>query len=442
MTGIILISAKKEFGAALWAHRFSSRQQSLNFRLSHDCNYRQGKLYMFESAPVNPPDAIFGLIEEFKRDQNPDKINLTVGMYQDDAGTTPVVQCVQEAKRRILELGRSHVYLPIDGLSDYNRLIPQLIFGDSYPATGENRVHSLQTPGGTGALRVAGEMLRARFGVEKIWISKPTWSNHMNIFAAAGLEIMPYQYLDERGTSFDFDGCIEAISKANPKDAILLHTVCHNPTGVDPNRDQWLRILAEIDAKKLIPIFDFAYQGFDQGVEEDAFPIRHYCDAPGSAIICSSFSKNFNLYGERVGAITVVGPNADDAAAVHSQAKAVIRSIYSNPPTFGGQVVATVFEDDALAAQWRVELESFRTRICDLRSRFVAAANEQMPDQNFEHILNQRGMFSYSGIDADSVERLKNEYSIYLLKSGRINVAGINANNLERLCSSLAAVLA
>ena len=396
---------------------------------------------MFESAPVNPPDSIFGLMEEFRNDSNPEKINLTVGMYQDDSGKTPVMECVRDAKSRIHEAGKSHVYLPIDGLGNFNDLIPGLIFGESHVVLNDHRAYSAQTPGGTSALRVAGEMLRAKFNVKTIWVSQPTWANHLNIFPAAGLNLQHYHYLDETGTAFDLEGCLESISNAENGDAILLHTVCHNPTGVDPTTDQWKQIFAAIETKRMVPIFDFAYQGFGESVPQDSWPIRTYCDGNADALVCSSFSKNFNLYGERVGAITVVGPNSDDAKAVLSQCKAVIRTIYSNPPTFGAAIVDTVFRDNELKEIWLKELETIRLRICELRKQFVAEMKKRLPDMSFDHILHQRGMFSYSGIQGEAADRLKVEHSVYLLRSGRINIAGMNATNLERLCDAIASVM-
>lgn len=396
---------------------------------------------MFESTPVNPPDAIFGLMEEFKQDSNPDKINLTVGMYQDEAGNTPVMDCVRLAKEMILKTGKSHVYLPISGMDSFNQMIPPLIFGESHTVIGECCAFSAQTPGGTSALRVAGEMLRCRFGVSNIWVSNPTWANHQNIFVGAGLTILPYHYLDDAGTGIDFEKLMQSLERCSVGDAILLHTVCHNPTGVDPTKNQWNEIFDVIERRSLIPIFDFAYQGFGESVDLDAFPIREFCERKLGAIICSSFSKNFNLYGERVGAITVVAGNREDAAAVLSQAKAVIRSVYSNPPTYGAQIVDTVFHNNDLKKLWLQELEAIRVRISELRKNFVAAMEQRLPEVDFGHINRQRGMFSYSGINGDVVDHLKTEHSIYLLKSGRINVAGINANNLGRLCDAIADVM-
>ena len=394
---------------------------------------------MFESVPVNPPDAIFGLNEEFKRDSNPEKINLTVGMYQDASGKTPVMSVVRKAIQQITAESASRVYLPIDGYSPFNEQIPHLVFGDQSQILKENRARSAQTPGGTGALRISGELLRNTLGVTNIWVSSPTWSNHLNIFKSAGLTILPYAYLDQAGTGFDFQQCLDAFSKMQPNDAVLLHTVCHNPTGVDPTQEQWDEIIDAIQRKNLVPIFDFAYQGFGQSIDEDAYPIRTYCKQGGSALICSSFSKNFNLYGERVGAVTAVGPSAAATDAVHSQVKLVIRSIYSNPPTFGGSIVAKVFNDEELKTEWKDELETMRTRINSMREVFVQTINDAIGENQFDHLLRQRGMFSYSGIAPDVVEILKQQYSVYLLKSGRINVAGINEKNVHRICECIVA---
>ena len=396
---------------------------------------------MFESVSANPPDAIFGLIEEFKRDPNPNKINLTVGMYQDESGKTPVLDSVAKAIGQIAAEGRSRIYLPIDGYTPFNEQIPNFILGDDHPAVLGNLARSSQTPGGTGALRVSGEMLRETLGVKNVWLSRPTWANHVNIFMAAGLKVLPYAYLDNAGTGFDFEECLNSFSAMEAQDAIVLHTVCHNPTGVDPSNEQWDKILDLVEQKNLIPIFDFAYQGFGTGIDEDAYPIREYCRRGNSALICSSFSKNFNLYGERVGALTTVAPTTDALNAVHSQIKLVIRSMYSNPPTFGGSIVANVFQDESLKSEWKREVESMRVRINSMREKFSKAIAAAVGDDRFDHILRQRGMFSYSGIKPDAVDVLKSQHSIYLLKSGRINVAGINDSNVQRLCDCIAQVI-
>jgi len=396
---------------------------------------------MFESAPLNQPDSIFGLIEQFKKDENPLKINLSVGVYQDESGTTPVMQCVRQAEEKLLAEHGTKSYLPIDGAPSYNQAIGELILGESLSSSSSVHSVSAQTPGGTVSLRLAGELLRRVFDVKTIWMSNPTWANHPKIYDAAGLEIKKYDYLDEQGTGLDFDRILESLRHAQPGEAVLLHTVCHNPTGVDPTVEQW-KVLGEfIKERQLFPIFDFAYQGFGESLDADAFPIRNFVESGGEALVCNSFSKNFGLYAERVGGISAISPNAETAAAMLSQIKLTIRTMYSNPPLHGGAIVNTVLHDSELRKLWTSELTEIRQRILELREKFVAAMQTRVPEKNFEYINRQRGMFSYSGLTAEQVERLKSEHSIYILGSGRINVAGINSENLNRLCDAIASVV-
>jgi aspartate aminotransferase len=395
---------------------------------------------IFESAPHSPPDSIFGLIEEFKQDPRPQKINLSVGVYQDESGLTPVMKCVSAAEKIMLEEGFSKNYLPIDGLPEFNQLVGNLVLvndtrGQRFPWA------TSQTPGGTVALRIAGEMLKRVFSTDTIWLSNPTWANHPQIYHAAGLKVQYYQYLDATNTRLDFQRLIDSLSSANPGQAILLHTVCHNPTGVDPSAEQWPELLSLIQERNLIPIFDFAYQGFGVNLVDDAYPIRHHLDTGGEALICNSFSKNFGLYAERVGAITAVAQKESVAQAMHSQIQATIRTIYSNPPLHGGKIVQTVLSNRQLRQQWETELAEIRQRILQLRADFVDRMNQLLPGRDFEYIRQQRGMFTYSGLAASQVSRLKNEFAIYALSSGRINIAGINRENLDPLCHAIATVL-
>lgn len=396
---------------------------------------------MFEAAPLNPPDSIFGLIEQFKQDPHPDKINLTVGVYQDEAGTTPVMQCVRRAEQILLDAAGTKGYLPIDGPPAYNEAIGRLILGDKLFDCDSVQSVSAQTPGGTVSLRIAGETLKRVFGVDTIWMSNPTWENHPQIYKAAKLQIEEYDYLDENGTGLDFDRVIESLSKAQPQQAVLVHTVCHNPTGVDLSVENWKELGALIKERQLFPVFDFAYQGFGESLDADAFPVRHFVESGGEAIICNSFSKNFGLYAERVGGITAVSHDADSAKAMLSQIKLTIRTMYSNPPLHGGAIVNTVLHDADLRQMWESELAEIRERIIELRSTFVDAMQARVPGKDFQYINRQRGMFSYSGLTPDQVARLKDEYSIYMLGSGRINIAGINGGNLDRLCDAIASVV-
>ena len=392
---------------------------------------------MFETAPLNPPDAIFGLMEEFKKDSNPDKINLTVGVYRDEAGTTPVMKAVRQAEQILLDAAGSKGYLPIDGATDYNAAVGKLILGESSSA----QIATAQTPGGTVSLRLAGELVKRVFSVDTIWMSNPTWANHSQIYTAAGLNLKKYEYLDDAGTGLGFEKVLSSLAEAKAGEAILLHTVCHNPTGVDPTPDQWKELLTLVADKKLIPIFDFAYQGFGESLEADAFPIRHFIEAGNDAIVCNSFSKNFGLYAERVGGISAIAQSSDVANAMRSQIKSTIRTMYSNPPLHGGAIVQTVLTDAGLRSTWETELAEIRNRILDLRGKFVDKMQSLAPDRDFGYIKQQRGMFSYSGLRADQVARLKAKHSIYALGSGRINIAGINSGNMDRLCEAIASVL-
>ncbi len=396
---------------------------------------------MFEAVPLSPPDSIFGLIEQFKKDVNPDKINLSVGVYQDESGTTPVMQCVRKAEQKLLDSAGNKNYLPIDGPPSYNESIGRLVLGDRLFDHDSVHCVAAQTPGGTVSLRIAGETLKRVFNVDTIWMSNPTWVNHPQIYGAVGLNVEQYDYLDENRTGLDFERLIDSLGQAGPGQAVLFHTVCHNPTGVDPSVEQWKQLGELIKELRLLPVFDFAYQGFGESLDADAFPIRHFVETGGEAIVCNSFSKNFGLYAERVGGIASVSHDADSAAAMLSQIKLTIRTIYSNPPLHGGAIVDTILHDAELRQIWQTELTEIRERILELRTNFVDAMQSRVPHKDFQYINRQRGMFSYSGLTPDQVARLKEEYSIYILGSGRINVAGINSQNLNRLCDAIASVV-
>lgn len=398
------------------------------------------KQSIFSSAPLSPPDSIFGLLEEFKRDPNPNKINLSVGVYQDETGKTSVMNCVRAAEKILFDEGGTKNYLPIDGLPKFNDLVGKLALGQ---ASVNPHVHwkTAQTPGGTVALRIAGDTLRRVFAADTIWMSNPTWANHPQIYQAAGMKIQQYNYLDSSNTRLDFQKLCDSLSSAKAGQAILLHTVCHNPTGVDPSPEQWIALLQLIQEKELLPIFDFAYQGFGVDLIEDSFPVRQFVENGGEALICSSFSKNFGLYAERVGGVTVAAQSETVAKAMHSQVSATIRTIYSNPPLHGGKIVETILGDATLRKQWERELTEIRERILSLRVQFVETMSKLVPKRDFQYIMEQRGMFSYSGLTAEQVARLRKEYAIYALSSGRINVAGVNQNNLMPLCTAIAKVI-
>ena len=393
---------------------------------------------MFESLTVAPPDAILGLTEAFKKDPSPEKINLGAGVYKDASGITPILDCVKQAERRLIESETSKTYLAIDGDPDYARHVPALLFADRVDAT---RLATVQTPGGTGALRVAGDFIKQMFPNSRIWCSRPTWANHPNVFAAAGLEMQEYAYFDAETNSLDFDAMLADLQRVRAGDVVLLHGCCHNPTGVDPTPEQWDVLGKTLAARQALPLVDIAYQGLADGLEEDAAGLRSLLDANQELLVCSSFSKNFGLYSERVGALVALGKTGDAAETVLSQLKRLVRSNYSNPPSHGAAIVSTVLEDADLTSRWQRELAEMRDRINGMRKLFVERLRAAGIDRDFSYIRRQRGMFSFSGLNRGHVDRLRDEFSIYIVGSGRINVAGITDDNVDRLSQAIAAVL-
>jgi len=396
---------------------------------------------MFETVEMAPPDPILGLSEAFRADPNPDKINLGVGVYKDASGNTPVLQAVKQAERRILEQETSKGYLPIDGAAEFARLMQELLFGSDHEVIGSCRAATSHAPGGTGALRVAANFLHAHFPAATVWLSEPTWPNHPNIFAAAGVPVKTYPYFDPQRNDLQFGAMLEALGKASPGDVVLLHGCCHNPTGVDPTLDHWKQIAELLWDRKLLPLVDFAYQGFARSLQEDAAGLDLLC-APGSeALICSSLSKNFGLYRERVGALTVVAGDQPTAANAQSQVKAGIRANYSNPPSHGAAIATTILGDPELTQLWQEELAAMRERINGMRMLFVETLQAKQVAWDFSFIARQHGMFSMSGLSPEQVDRLREDYSVYIVRSGRINVAGMTEGNMDTLCSAIKAVL-
>ena len=394
---------------------------------------------MFEFIAQAPPDPILGLAESFAADPNPKKISLAVGVFKDTAGQTPVLRCVKAAERKLVESEKTKTYLGIDGLPDYRNHVRELLFGDAVEAA---RVAVVQTPGGTGGVRVAADFVFGQMPRATVWISNPTWENHLNIFAAAGLATHVYRYLDASRTGLDFDGMIDDLSsKASPGDVVLLHACCHNPTGVDPTPEQWHRIGNVMAEKRLLPLVDFAYQGFGTGIQEDAACLRGLLKSCPEMLVASSFSKNFGLYSERVGAAVMVATDARSATAGMSQLKRVIRSNYSNPPRHGAAIVSTVLADPELKTMWHEELAEMRSRIKAMRQLLVNALRDGGAKRDFSFLLDQSGMFSYTGLTPMQVDRLRTEKSLYIVGSGRINVAGITPENLPSLTESLLSVL-
>ena len=396
---------------------------------------------MFEKIQAAPADPILGLGEAFKAEQREGKVNLGIGVYKDAAGQTPIVKAVKEAEKRLLDKENTKNYLTIDGVAAFNAETQKLLFGAESEIVQSRRAKTAQSLGGTGALRVAAEFIKRQTPAQNVWISAPTWPNHNAIFKAVGINIRDYRYYDKASHSLDWNGMIEDLQQAQAGDVVLLHGCCHNPTGIDPTPEQWAA-LAKMSAEKgWLPLFDFAYQGFANGLEQDAAGLRAFAANHQEMLVASSYSKNFGLYNERVGAFTLVAADEETAARAFSQVKSIIRTLYSNPASHGGSAVAIVLQDEALKAQWVAELDEMRSRIKEMRSQFVDLLKEYGAEQDFSFIINQNGMFSFSGLTPEQVDRLKDEFAIYAVRSGRINVAGITAANIRYLCESIVKVL-
>lgn len=396
---------------------------------------------MFNTLSMAPADPILGLSEAFNQDVRPHKINLSVGVYQDASGKTPILESVKRAERLILESETTKGYLKIDGAADYAARIQELLFGAESSLVAEGRVATSHTPGGTGALRVAGDLIHQQFPKAKLWLSQPTWPNHPNIFQAAGLEVASYPYFDKATNGLAWDALCEALNKVPAGDVVLLHGCCHNPTGIDPTPAEWRQIAAILRERGALPLIDFAYQGFATGLREDTAVLDAFCTPGAELLICSSLSKNFGLYRERVGALTVVAANQGDAQKTQSQVKSAIRSNYSNPPAHGAGVAAMVLGKSELRALWEEELASMRNRIHLMRTQFVENLKKHGVKQDFSFIAGQKGMFSFSGLTPEQVQKLRDDFAIYIVGSGRINVAGMTDANMEPLCAAIAAVL-
>ena len=396
---------------------------------------------MFQSIPKVPPDPIFSLVERFHQDPHPKKINLTVGAYQDASGTTPVMQCVKQAEQQLLEQEQTKNYLGIGGLDAFNRLTAELLLGAESRTVRDARYTTIQTPGGTGALRIAAEYLDKLRPSARLWIGLPTWANHMNIFAQANVQIRHYDYLEKaQRTRLDFDAMVEALNESTEGDAFLLHTCCHNPSGFDLQEDQWEIVFGFIRERNLLPIFDCAYQGFRESLEQDVFALRRLADLGCEFLICSSNSKNFGLYGERVGALTAICQSESDAQRLGAYLKSLIRAIYSNPPKHGAYIVATILGDDTLRQRWEGELATVRERIGAMRTLLAESLDQTLGPDAFPFLRQQNGMFSFTGLKPEETDRLREEFAIYMLRSGRINVAGITSENVQVLCDAIASI--
>jgi aspartate/tyrosine/aromatic aminotransferase len=396
---------------------------------------------MLERVEAAPRDAILGLTEAFKADPRAEKINLSVGVYQDENGKTPLLECVKEAERRLAAAPTTKSYLPISGLREYCEAVAALAFGEGAEPLSRKRVAWAQTPGGTGALRVAADFIHTNLPGATVWMSEPTWPNHPQIFQAAGVTLKSHPYFNASTNALDLEGMLAAIAKMQAGDVILLHGCCHNPTGIDPTPEQWTKIADAVYQRGLLPLLDFAYQGFADGIDEDAAGLKAFIRPGAEMLACSSFSKNFSLYRERVGALFAVAPTAEAAQSVQTQIDRVIRANYSNPPGHGAEIVNTVLRDPGLRKQWEGEVATMRNRINGMRTELVKALKDHGVPGDYSFIERQRGMFSFSGLTKDQVERLREEYAIYVVGSGRINVAGLTPCNIDRVAESIGAVV-
>ncbi|MGL4036970.1 aromatic amino acid transaminase [Kosakonia cowanii] len=397
---------------------------------------------MFQKVDAYAGDPILSLMERFKEDPRSDKVNLSIGLYYDEESTIPRLQAVAEAEARLnAQPHGASLYLPMEGLNSYRHAIAPLLFGAGHTVLEQQRVATIQTLGGSGALKVGADFLKRYFPNSGVWVSDPTWENHIAIFEGAGFEVSTYPWYDNETNGVRFAAFLEKLNSLPEQSIVLLHPCCHNPTGADLTPAQWDEVVEVLKARTLIPFLDIAYQGFGAGMEEDAYAIRAIAHAGLPALVSNSFSKIFSLYGERVGGLSVVCEDADAAGRVLGQLKATVRRNYSSPPNFGAQLVATVLNDAGLKASWLAEVEAMRTRIKAMRQTLVDALNAAMPTGDFTYLLKQRGMFSYTGLSAAQVDRLREEFGIYLVSSGRICVAGLNNRNVQRVAQAFAAVM-
>ncbi|ALX60202.1 aromatic amino acid transaminase [Escherichia coli] len=397
---------------------------------------------MFQKVDADAGDPILTLMERFKEDPRSDKVNLSIGLYYNEDGIIPQLKAVADAEARLnAQPHGASLYLPMEGLNSYRHAIAPLLFGADHPVLQQQRVATIQTLGGSGALKVGADFLKRYFPESSVWVSDPTWENHVAIFAGAGFEVSTYPWYDEATNGVRFNDLLATLKTLPARSIVLLHPCCHNPTGADLTNEQWDAVIEILKARELIPFLDIAYQGFGAGMEEDAYAIRAIASAGLPALVSNSFSKIFSLYGERVGGLSVLCEDAEAAGRVLGQLKATVRRNYSSPPNFGAQVVAAVLNDEALKASWLVEVEEMRTRILAMRQELVKVLSTEMPERNFDYLLNQRGMFSYTGLSAAQVDQLREEFGVYLIASGRMCVAGLNTQNVHRVAKAFAAVM-
>ena len=396
---------------------------------------------MFQHIPPYAGDPILSLIVAFLADSRPRKANLGIGIYYDENGQIPVLRSVQKAEALLAKHVTPKPYLPMEGMESYRNAIQELVFGADHPLRKAGRIATIQTVGGSGALKVGADFLKRFFPDAQVWVSDPTWDNHRSMFDGAGFVVNDYPYYDDSTGTIDIDGMLETLQRLPKRSIVLLHPCCHNPTGVDLSQAQWHQVIEVLKAGELIPFLDLAYQGFGDGFEEDVFAIRELAAANVSFLLANSFAKNFSIYAERCGGLSVVCPDAKQAEFVLGQLKFTVRRNYSSPPLHGASVISTVLNDPALKAEWQGEVAQMRERIKAMRQKLFDTLSAAAPGRDFSYLITQRGMFSYSGLSPEQVDRLREEFGVYLVRSGRMCIAGLNDGNVDYVAAAMAAVL-
>jgi aromatic-amino-acid transaminase len=396
---------------------------------------------MFEHVEPYAGDPIFALVDAFNADARPHKVNLSIGIYFDENGKLPVLASVREAEARMLAAGGPKPYLPMEGAADARRAVQTLLFGEGHEAITSGRVATIQSVGSSGGLKVGADFLKRWFPASEVWISDPSWDNHRSMFEGSGFTVKAYPYYDAATGGVAFEAMLAAIEALPARTIVLLHACCHNPTGVDLTPAMWDRLIPELKRRELIPYLDLAYQGFGDGLEQDAYAVRAMAASGAAFIVANSFSKSMSVYGERCGALSVVCPTKREADLVLGQLKLTVRRIYSSPAIHAAGIMAQVLGDAKLRAQWEAEVGQMRERILAMRKSLHAVLSARVKGRDFGYLLTQRGMFSYTGLTAAQVDRLREEHAVYLIRSGRMCVAGLNAGNVERTAQAMAAVL-
>jgi aromatic-amino-acid transaminase len=396
---------------------------------------------MFEHVPPFAGDPILSLNEDFQKDPRPNKINLSIGIYFDDAGRIPVLDSVRRAEALVVAKGGPKPYLPIEGAANFRSAVQALLFGAEHEAVTAGRIATIQSVGSSGGLKVGADFIATQLKGSQVWVSDPTWDNHRSMFEGAGLQVNTYPYYDATTGGLKFDAMLATLRTLPARSVVLLHACCHNPTGVDLSAAQWAQLIPVLRERELLAYLDLAYQGFGDGIAEDAHAVRALADAGLTFFIANSFSKSMSVYGERCGALSVVCPDAKQASNVLGQMKFTVRRNYSSPPIHGGQIVATVLTDPALRQSWERELGAMRERILAMRHRLHDALVARLPGRDFGYLLTQRGMFSYTGLTPAQVDVLRETHGVYMVRSGRVCVAGLNESNVAATAAAMAAVL-